>query len=193
MEGFSELNGFLNKISPLSKKEESEIKRLFTLKTYEKNEFFLKQGAMPVYAAFVVRGAFREFYTDRNGREFNKAFCFRGDFTGSYYSLNLNKPAIDSIQAMSPSSVLIVRYADVKKHITSSVPWLRISISITHRLLMKKLEREFQLLTLSADERYSLLQKQFPELEQLLPAYHIASFLGITPISLSRIRNGRKK
>jgi muramidase (phage lysozyme) len=58
---------------------------------------------------------------------------------------------------------------------------------------MKKFEKELQLLTMTAAERYQLLQKQYPELQQLVPSYHIASYLGITPISLSRIRAQKNK
>jgi hypothetical protein len=57
---------------------------------------------------------------------------------------------------------------------------------------MKKFEKEAQLLTLTASERYELLKKEHPHLEQLVPAYHIASYLGITPISLSRLRSAKK-
>jgi len=75
----------------------------------------------------------------------------------------------------------------------SDLFWVKVSYTVAHNLLMKKFEKELQLLTLTAAERYQLLQRQYPELEQLVPAYHIASYLGITPISLSRIRAQKSK
>jgi CRP-like cAMP-binding protein len=193
MKEIEDLKNTLRKLTGEEAKELAELDKLCTLKHYGKNEFFLESNSVPIYSAFIVKGAFREYYTDNNGREFNKAFGFEGDFTGSYYDLVVGKPSIVSIQALTNSTVVAIRYAEYKKLISTDIFWLKVEHAFAHNLLMKKFEKEYQLLTLSATERYELLQKQYPALEQLVPAYHIASYLGITPISLSRIRAQLKK
>lgn len=192
MEILDELKNILRKRTGVANKDLSVLDKLCLVKNYKKNEFFLKPGTIPVYSAYVAKGAFREYYTDNNGREFNKAFCFKGDFTGSYYDLNMGNPSIVSIEALDDSTLVLMDHKKYQKLVQTDTFWIKLSYAIAHNLLMKKLEKEFQLLTLSAAERYVLLQTQYPELEQLVPAYHIASYLGITPISLSRIR-ARKK
>jgi CRP-like cAMP-binding protein len=187
------LKNTLRKLAREESKELAELDELCMLKHYRKNEFFLEPNSVPVYSGFIVKGAFREYYVDNNGRQFNKAFGFEGDFTGSYYDLVLGKPSSVCIQALTDSTVVVIRYAEYQKLINTDIFWLKVEHAFAHNLLMKKFEKEYQLLTLSAAQRYNLLQKQYPALEQLVPAYHIASYLGITPISLSRIRAQLKK
>lgn len=188
MEELDEIKNLLRKITGDNDKDLSILDKLCSLKHYSKNELFLKHNAIPVYTGYIVKGLFREFYIDKDGREYNKAFGFKGDFTGSYYDLTLGHPSTVTIQALTDSTVLLIRYKAFQKLMQSDPFWLRVAYESAHRLLMKKFEKESQLLVLSASERYELLQKQHPELEQLVPAYHVASYLGITPISLSRIR-----
>lgn len=192
MEALDELKNFLRKITGESNKDLFVLDKLCSVKDYDKGDFFLELNAIPVYSGLVTKGAFREFYIDKNGREYNKAFCFSGDFTGSYYDLNREAPSTVAIQALTSSRVLVLRQTEFKKLFKSDPFWVRVAYEFAHNLLMKKFEKESQLLLLSAAERYDLLQKQHPELEQMIPAYHIASYLGITPISLSRIRANRK-
>jgi CRP-like cAMP-binding protein len=192
MKELDELKNFLRKITGDPDKDLSVLDKLCSVKDYDKGDFFLEHNNLPVYSGLVTKGAFREFYIDKNGRQYNKAFCFSGDFTGSYYDLNRNAYSTVAIQALTQSSVLVLRQTEFKKLFNSDPFWVRVAYEIAHNLLMKKFEKESQLLLLSAGERYDLLQKGHPELEQMIPAYHIASYLGITPISLSRIRANRK-
>jgi CRP-like cAMP-binding protein len=193
MDPLDELKNTLRKLTGMEEQSLSLLDSLCTMKYYPKNAFFLQAGHVPVYSGFLVKGAFREFYTDNKDREYNKAFCFQGDFTGSYYDLSLAQPSITSIQALTDSEVLVIRYAEYQKLVHTDPSWLRVAHALAHRLLLSKFEKEYQLLTLSATERYTLLQQKHLELEQLVPAYHIASYLGITPISLSRIRGQLNK
>ncbi len=192
MEVLDELKNILRDLAGMPDKNLSVLDNLCSVKRYKKKALFLKPGNIAIYSGYVAEGAFREYYNDKNGREFNKAFCFKGDFTGSYYDLHLQKPSLVSIEALADSSVVVIDHNKYQKLVQSDTFWLRVSYALAHHLLMKKFERELQLLTLTAAERYEWLQKRYPELEQLVPSYHIASYLGITPISLSRIR-ARKK
>jgi len=193
MEILDELKNNLQQLTGMANKDLSVLNKLCSVKHYKKKELFLRPGNTPIHSAYIVKGAFREYFTDNNGREFNKAFCFKGDFTGSYYDLNCGGPAIVTIEALADSIVVVIDHKKYQNLVQTDAFWLKVAYTLAHNLLMKKLERELQLLTLSAAERYQLLQKQYPELEQLVPSYHIASYLGITPISLSRIRSQKGK
>jgi CRP-like cAMP-binding protein len=192
MEALDELKDILRGLVEMPDKDLKVLDDLCSIKRYKKKDFFLRSGQLPVYSGYIAEGAFREYYIDKNGREYNKAFCFKGDFTGSYYDLHLQKPSLVTIEALADSIVVLVNHAKYQHLVQSDTFWLRVSYTLAHNLLMKKFERELQLLTLTAAERYELLQKRYPELEQLVPSYHIASYLGITPISLSRIRASKK-
>jgi CRP-like cAMP-binding protein len=96
-------------------------------------------------------------------------------------------------QALTPGSLLLIPVAEFASRVISEEPWLRAAHELAHRLLMKKFLREYQLLTLSARERYELLETAHPQLIREIPAFHLASYLGISPVSLSRLRGGRKR
>ena len=191
MDYLDDLKITLKKFADASDADLAKIDKLFSLRHCKKNEFFLRQNDQPLFSAFVTQGAFREFYSDKNGREYNKVFCFKGDFTGSYYDLEMKRPSTVSIQALTDSTIMVMLHEDYQKLVETDPFWLKAAYAFIRGLLMRKVEKEFQLLTLSASERYDLLRRQHPELENLVPAYHIASYLGITPISLSRIRAQR--
>lgn len=188
MEILDELKKALRNLGGMPTEPLTVLDDLCLIKTYKKKDLFLDSGKMPIYSGYVAEGAFREFYTDKNGREYNKAFCFKGDFTGSYYDLHLQKPSLVSIEALTDSTVVVIDHKKYQQLVASDGFWFRVSHALTHNLLMKKFEKEYELLTLEAAERYALMQSRYPILEQLVPSYHIASYLGITPISLSRIR-----
>jgi CRP-like cAMP-binding protein len=88
MEVIDELKNVLRELAGTPDKDLSVLDDLCSIRQYKKKELFLRSGQMPIYSGYVFEGAFREYYTDKNGREFNKAFRFKGEFTGSYYDLH---------------------------------------------------------------------------------------------------------
>jgi CRP-like cAMP-binding protein len=179
----------------------------FAVKDYARNEFFLIQGDRPTHLGFVRDGIFREYFLDSNKKEYNRSFCTKGDLAGPYYDPQSvapyapqSAPPYDpqsvglspvSVQALTPGSLLLIPLDEFRRLILTDTAWLKAAREMIHRLLMKKFEREIQLLTLSALERYDLFEQHYPQLLLQVPAYHIASYLGITPISLSRLRSKR--
>jgi CRP-like cAMP-binding protein len=179
----------------------------FAVRDYGRNEFFLVQGDRPTHLSFVRDGIFREYFLDSNKKEYNRSFCTKGDLAGGYYDLPSaplhdpqSAPPFDlpsvglspvSVQALTPGSLLLIPLDEFRRLILTDTAWLKAAREMIHRLLMKKFEREIQLLTLSALERYDLFEQHYPQLLLQVPAYHIASYLGITPISLSRLRSKR--
>ena len=176
------------------------------VRDYGPDEYFLAQGDRPTHLGFVRHGIFREHFSGSNKKEYNLSFCAKGDFTGPYHDLSdadpksadpqpanpkSVKPSAVSVQALTPGSLLLIPWDEFSRLILTDTAWLKAAREIAHRLLMKKFERENQLLTLSALERYDLLEQRYPHLIQQIPAYHIAAYLGITPISLSRLRSTR--
>ena len=173
----------------------------FKVRDYGRNEHFLVQGDYPAHLGFVRHGIFREYFSGSNKKEYNLSFCAQGDVAGPYHDAQFTdaqfivpqsvEPSAVSVQALTPGSLLLIPMDEFSRLILTDTAWLKTAREIAHRLLMKKFERENQLLTLSALERYDLLEQRYPQLIQQIPAYHIASYLGITPISLSRLRSRR--
>ena len=137
---------------------------------------------------FVVAGLLRLYYTDRNGNEWNKAFAVGGGFTGSLASGLLGVPAPFSIQALEPTAVLAARW-DTLEALYDRHPALeRLGRRVAEQVAVKKEMKERAFLEQTATERYQAFVRGESGLAARLPLYHVASYVGVTEVSLSRIR-----
>lgn len=161
----------------------------------EAGEFFLEAGEVAEYCGFVLQGILREFFVTLEGQEFSKNFSLEGEFTGSLFDLITSGPSTASIQALTSARVLILRFTDLQDLYSRYKEWERIGRLLAENLFMQKARREWEFLTLPAEERYILLTQRNPDWEKRISQYHLASHLGISPVSLSRIRRrlGRSK
>jgi CRP-like cAMP-binding protein len=141
MDVLDELKHTLCTLTGMPDKDLSVLDGLCSIKQYKKKALLLRSGQIPIYSGYIAEGAFREYYTDKNGREFNKAFCFKGDFTGSYYDLHLQKPSLVTIEALADSTVVLINHLKYQALVQSDAFWLGVSYTLAHNLLMKKLRR----------------------------------------------------
>ena len=145
-------------------------------------------GAALPDVIFVVTGLLRLYYTDREGREWNKAFAVEDGFTGSLASGLLGVAAPFSIQALEPTVVLAARW-DALEALYDRHPALeRLGRRVAEQVAVKKEVKERAFLEQTATERYEAFVQNEPGLVARLPLYHVASYVGVTEVSLSRIR-----
>ncbi|MBH5319629.1 Crp/Fnr family transcriptional regulator [Paenibacillus sp. GSMTC-2017] len=162
--------------------------QLMTHKRVAKGDYWVRAGDEVDSIALCVNGLFRLFYTTPDGKEFNKSFCKRHDFIAPYSSILQRVPSYFSIQALVDSEILVMRYEDFISLYERNASWDRFGRIIAEQLFIKKETRERELLLLTAEERYFNFLEQYGQLAAEIPQYHIASYLGITPVALSRIR-----
>lgn len=162
------------------------LRNIFKCKSYKKGTYFAKQGALSDKIGFNVNGIFVMQIIREDGTEFTKSFIKRDEFILSTF--NENEPNPISIKALSDSIILEAKYSDVKA-LFEKHPYLE---SIYKKEIERSIEviylRLEQIATLDAKGRYELFKKDFSEYENLIPQYLVASYLGITPTQLSRIR-----
>lgn len=167
------------------------IKNTFQCRLYKKGTYFAKQGQLSDKIGFNIDGIFVMQVIREDGSEYIKSFIQQNEFILATF--NEIEPNPISIQAVSDSEILEAKYSDVKA-LFEKYPDLA---SIYRKEVEKAIEviylRLEQIATLNAKERYALFQKEFSELEDLIPQYLIASYLGITPTQLSRIRKSINK
>lgn len=185
----------LSRIGPLSDQAWEDVRSCFHEYQLDAGEFFLEAGEIAQYGGFVIQGILREFFITLKGQEFNKNFNLEGEFTGSLFDLITAEPSTASIQALTPARLLICRFADLQELYNKYQEWEHIGRLLAENLFMIKARREWEFMTLSAEQRYLLLTQRNPDLEKRISQYHLASHLGISPVSLSRIRRklGRPK
>ena len=149
---------------------------------------FLRAGESASYVATVLSGALREYFPLVDGTERIKGFNLAGQFAGSLSDLLSGEAARATVVAAQPSVLLVNRWRDYQRAVEHSPAWARFAQRIAEGLYISKVQREYELLALDAASRYRLALERWPQLEQLFSQRDIASYVGITPVHLSRLR-----
>lgn len=151
-------------------------------------ELFLKAGTQATQVGFVITGTLREFFITREGKEYNKDFIFAGGYTGSIYDLQSSELATATVKCLEATELLTFNYQKLEALAVHHPCIERTLRWAVQTLFYKKTRREYEFLTMDGYERYRSLLEQYPDIEAHVPQYHIASYLGITPVSLSRFK-----
>ncbi|MFY7945331.1 MAG: Crp/Fnr family transcriptional regulator [Crocinitomicaceae bacterium] len=183
-----QLLDYINERISLTDEEKNIVANAFHLRSFKKKEYFLEQGRPNRMEAFVVSGTFRVFHTDIKSTEHVLYFGFKDWWVGDSASFNSDIPSLLNVQALEESSLLFINWED-KERLYDSVPKLeRLFRIITMRTLTVLQKRFFLTVGASAEDRYLELLERHPGIEQLVPQHQIASYLGILPESLSRMK-----
>lgn len=168
--------------------EIDKIEKLFYPVKISKGDYFVKNGDLSKTIGFIVSGLFRYFYSDKNGIEYTKYFASENNFVISYSSLLLSRPSRFSIEALENSEILCIRYSDWLNLVDGNICWQIVTRKVIEKVYVIKEIRESELLLEDAQSRYKNFMESYPGLNKRIKQYHIASYLGISPVSLSRIR-----
>ena len=157
-------------------------------KTFEKNDFLVRAGDVTKNFYFITSGLVRFFYNTVEGKEFNKHFVMENGFAGSYHSLVLEAPCGFYIQALAKTTTILLPHEVMNAFYERHPCWERLGRKNAEYMFLFKEAREKELLLDSLEVRYQRFIKNFPGLAQKIPQYHIASYLGVTDVALSRVR-----
>lgn len=174
------------------KEEQDKLSKRLRPIIIKRGAFFLRAGEIPQRIGFNISGLLRLFYIDPNGKEIIKHFCVENTLAISYSAFLLREASKLYIQALEDTKLLVIDYAAYRELLDGHVCWHIAARRLAELLYILKEKRESDLLLNSAQERYLQFLKDYPGIEQRLNQYHIASYLAITPESLSRIRSHLK-
>ncbi|GMT45340.1 MAG: cyclic nucleotide-binding protein [bacterium] len=176
----------IDKVYPLGNECWSEIEPLIYIKELDKNNYFSKEGQLTRDLGLISNGILRIFYLNEKGEEWNKLFLQKNDFVAA--GISPEKKSITNIQALSKTMILCIPYTELIKISTRHKEINAFIQKLTFAYLEQKQVREIRLLSEEAMSNYLLFRNAFPDLESKIQHYHIASYLGITPTQLSRLR-----
>lgn len=180
---------FVKRIIDLPEAEEAKILKLLKPAKIAKGEYYIREGQIPKKFGFVEQGLFRYLYINNKGTEFTKNFILENNFISAYSAMISQQPSRMFIEALEDSFLYDISYNDWLELKKGHECWNQFLVTILEKAFSTKEIRERDLLLLEAQERYTLFKKEFPTLENRIKQHLIASYLGISPISLSRIRN----
>lgn len=179
---------FITQITPISDSEFEKTVVFFKEKTLQKGDFFVEQGKVCKHIAFVNKGTLRTFYINDKAEEITSCFCTENGLTTSYKSFILQEPSNLFIQALEYAELLVIDYDHLQKLYSTSIVWQNIGRAVAEREYIVMEKYASVLNNETAKEKYMRLLKEQPNVLQKANIEDIASYLGITRRTLSRIR-----
>ena len=184
---FTEMVRLLKSVAPFTNEELEEASKLFRVELLRKNAFISKEGLICDRMAFIRTGLMRSFYNIK-GKDTTTYFLGPGSIAVAMSSFIEMKPAFENIQALEDSEVLILSKEKLESLYRKSWKWQQTGRVIIEQYYVIMEKRSIALQTLSAKERYDALMQEHPGLLLKVPLHYVASYLGISPETLSRIR-----
>lgn len=178
----------LHSLSSLSEETRQQLLDYISIRKVNKGDFILKRGEVCRHIYFVDRGIARIFYY-KNGRDITEWFASQNEFLFSIKSYFKESPSNLAIEALEDSEIILLSKACQQELIKSNLEVANLMIEAFSFSLILSQERMETIQFETAKERYLNLLKDKPEIIQKAPLQHIASFLGITQETLSRIRS----
>lgn len=173
----------------LNEEEKKYFTSLLKVKKLRKKQFLLQEGDIARYQHFVNKGCLRAYSVDEKGQEHIAQFAIEDWWIGDMYSFLTQTPARLNIDVIEDSEVLYIDNAS-SEDLFSKVPkFERFFRLLVQNAFIANQQRIIESMSQAADDRYCNFIQRYPLMEQRLPLKQIASYLGITPESLSRIRS----
>ena len=173
---------------PLTAKEKEELSLRFTERRIKRRTYVLQQGDVCKHFSFVVSGCLKMYAVDANDKEHNLQFVAENDWITDLASFYSEKPSKVYIEAIEPTTVLQINHEDLLELYINYHKFDRNFRIIIEQKYIELQDRVLQNISMTAEERYRHFIEKYPNLLNRLPNTQIASYLGITPEFLSKIR-----
>jgi CRP-like cAMP-binding protein len=187
-EELQKLKNVIDTMADVPEEEWAYFSGNLTARCFHKNQLLIHADEPVTDFFFINTGLVRFFYLKEEGKEFNKAFAMENDFVGSFSSMISDTPCRYSVQALEKTEVLVIPVHIIQNGYNRHPAWERIGRRHAERVAVKKEIREGEFLLDPAETRYRRLLSDYPTLTSRVHQYHLASYLGITDVALSRIR-----
>jgi CRP-like cAMP-binding protein len=186
-------NGWLRQSGGLPAQSADVALDASVVRRFQADDVLFSAGDRPDVLYFIQSGLVRFFYLTDDGKEFNKNFVAAGSVVTSLSTFLSGVPSPFFTQALEDTVTIALPMEFVRRQVEADIYWERLLSRSVAMLALKKEQREASFLLQDASARYEAFLEEFSDLASRLPQSHIASYLGITPVALSRIRARRGK
>ncbi|MFV0540417.1 MAG: Crp/Fnr family transcriptional regulator [Aestuariibaculum sp.] len=180
---------YINNYVSLTKQEIAFLEIMVSVRDYLKGQYIVQQGDVCKYTCFVLSGCSKTFYVDQEGQEHILMFSIEDWWTSDMGSFINQTPADFNIQCLENTKVIVFSYEAIEI-LYSKIPKLeRVFRQVIEKAFVASQKRIVRSFSLTAKEQYLLFREQYPKIEQRIPQYMVASYLGITKEFLSKIKS----
>lgn len=179
---------FINTITPITDEEFANSITLFSERELQKGDFFVKKGKVCKHIAYILKGTLRTYYINEKAEEITSCFCTENNLTTSYKSFILQQTSNLILQAIEDTQLLVIDYDNLQNLYTTSNVWQNIGRAVAEREYIVMEQYASVLNNETAKEKYLRLLNEQPNVLKKANIQDIASYLGITRRTLSRIR-----
>ena len=183
----------LSLIVPLPANLQERIKSELIIEEFTRKHLLLRPGETARRFYFIRRGFLRSYFIDRQGKERTNWFMGKGEMILSNYSFLTQKPSYGYIEVLQAAQLQSLTWHQLNAYYAEFKEGNLIGRIINQNQLLQSEEYAFLLRNSSISERHEILKNRYPDIEQLVSQYHIASFLGISRETLSRLRRKEHK
>jgi len=188
MNDYTSILSNINNVVTLTQEEEQALTSIITTSRIKKKQFIIQPGFICHSRTYIVKGAFRVFYLDNEGKEHTVSIGVEDWFVTDFYSYINQSPALNFAEALEDSIIFQMRYEDIEplcKEIHALSEYFRLT---TEKGFAFSRRRAISNISKSAEERYDEYVEKYPHIAQRVPQYVLASYLGVSPEFLSKIR-----
>lgn len=174
---------------PIDTEEQNFLKRYLTLKKLRKKQYLLQEEDVCKFIAFVDKGVLRSYTVDENGSEHIIQFAIEGWLISDLYSFLTGEIATYNIDALEDAQLVLISkssHEELLEKFPKYEKYIRLQLSGAYIAMQQRLT---SIISLSLEDRYTGFVSKYPEIVQRVPQHMIASYMGLTPETLSRVRN----
>lgn len=190
---FTQLHQFFASICPFHAEELTEVNTFFTVREVPRKTILHRLGDVCRFEAFVVKGCLKTYYINEAGHEVILTFPVENWWVSDISSFQEQKPGKMFIETLEDCTLLSISPQEKEKLLARFPKLERAYRIMVQRHLATYQERHYNNIALSAEERYQIFLEKYPDIPLRAPQHLIASYLGITPEALSRIRSRQAK
>jgi CRP-like cAMP-binding protein len=175
----------------LTDKETSFFTSLLRLRKVRKRQFLLQAGDVSQFENFVNKGCLRAYTVDAHGEEHIAMFGLEGWWISDLYSFLTNTPATQNIDALEDSEVFSIERSDLENLYEQVPKFNRFFLKLLQNAFVAHQRRILGAMSQTAEEQYYDFIRRYPSIDQRVPQHQIASYLGLSPETISRIRRNQ--
>lgn len=158
------------------------------VKNYNKKEYMIRQNDKSDSIGFIVEGMFKYIRVDSSGKEHIVGYSFTNEFVGDYVSCLCHNNSLVNIQAIIKSTVYLIKYKNLEQFLNYSTENQYLGRVVAEQLFVMTYKRLIESYCCTPEERYLNLMHRYPSLKEIVPLKEIASFIGVSPETVSNIR-----